>query len=384
MARRGVRRRPYGRPAVAHTSTCFARAYGITSRAAMKRLVEASGLGLWLWASQAGAQTSGSFHLDYEAPAHCPTAAAFAAKIEGHTPLARQVPGADASRRFRAVFDTSQPAARGRLEIVDFDGTPSVREVEGRDCTEVADALALIAAIVIDPNAQPASPSTETNDAAAAAAASAAAAAAGTRPRPVTEVRMPQLIPAPQLVPRPKPEPEPLPLRLGLIFQAGAVTEQLAPELGLALVYGVEALLDRDELLAPALRVSLYRIRSGEITTAFGKARFEWTAGRISGCPVFWSWENLGFRPCIIADFGSLVAEGYETIDGAKESVLWAALGAAGRAEAVFLEDTLVLEIEAGALVPLGSQRFYFDPSLEVYQIGPGIYALGGIGFRFL
>jgi hypothetical protein len=348
----------------------------------MKRLVEASGLGLWLWASHAGAQT-GAFHLDYEAPAECPSAAAFAAKIEGHTPLARQVAGADASRRFRAVFDTSQPAARGRLEIVDYDGAPSVREVEGRDCTEVADALALIAAIVIDPNARPAAP--PSSEAADASAAAAAAAAAGTRPRPVTEVTMPQLIPAPVLVPRPKPrESEPLPLRLGLIFQAGAVTEQLAPELGLALVYGIEALLDRDELLAPALRLSVYRIRSGEISTEFGKARFEWTAARVSGCPVLWSWENLGLRPCVIADFGRLVAEGYETVDGAKESVFWAAMGAAGRAEALFLEDTLVLEIEAGALFPLSSQRFYFEPSLEVYRIGPGVYALGGIGFRFL
>jgi hypothetical protein len=348
----------------------------------MKRLVEASGLGLWLWASVAQAQAGGSFRLDYEAPAHCPTAAAFAAKIEGHTPLARRVAEGEASRRFRAVFDTSEPAARGRLEIVDFDGTSSVREVEGRDCNEVADALALIAAIVIDPNARPAE-TREQADASAAAAAKAAAAAA--RPRPVEEVTMPQLIPAPVLVPRPKPEQsEPLPLRLGLIFQAGAVTPNLAPKLGVALVYGIEALLDRDDLLSPSLRLSLYRTRSGEIQTEFGKARFEWTTARVSACPVLWSWDNLGVRPCLIGDFGRLVAEGYETVDQAEESVFWAALGAAGRGELMLLEDTLLLEIEAGFVVPLSRQRFYFDPDLDVYQIGPGAYVLGGIGFRFL
>ncbi len=339
----------------------------------MKRFIAASGLGFWLWASLARAQADGSFHLDYEAPENCPAASAFAAKIEGHTPLARQATSEVASRRFRAVFDTSSPAARGRLEIVDFDGTPSVREVEGRDCNEVADALALIAAIVIDPNARPASPPPQEP---------------ATRPRPITEVRMPQPIPAPVLVaPRPRPplepESEPLPLRLGLIFQAGVVSERLVPKLGIALVYGVEALLDRDELFAPSVRASLYRIRSGEIATDFGKAKFEWTAGRLSACPILLTWESFGFRPCVIGDFGRVRAEGYETNQGAEESLFWAALGAAGRAETLLL-DALLLEIEAGALFPLSNQRFFFEPSFEIYQIGPGVYALGGIGFRFL
>jgi hypothetical protein len=348
----------------------------------MKRLIEASGLGLWLWASVAEAQTGGSFHLDYEAPAHCPTAAAFAAKIEGHTAVARRVAEGEASRRFRAVFDTSAPAARGRLEIVDFDGTPSVREVEGRDCNEVADALALIAAIVIDPNARPAETQQEAD---ASAAAAAKAAATAPRPRPVAEVTMPQLIPAPVLVPRRKPEQsEALPLRLGLIFQAGAVTRNLAPKLGVALVYGIEALLDRDDLLAPSVRLSLYETRSGELSTPSGKARFEWTSARVSGCPVMWSWENFGVRPCLIADFGRVVAEGYETEEPAKESVFWSALGAAGRTELTLVDDTLLLEFEAGVLFPLRRQRFYFAPDLDVYKIGPGGYALGGIGFRFL
>jgi hypothetical protein len=341
----------------------------------MKRFIGASGLGFWLWTSLAGAQADGSFRLDYEAPAQCPASTAFAAKIEGHTPLARLSTTETASRRFRAVFDTSGPAARGRLEIVDFDGTASVREVEGRDCNEVADALALIAAIVIDPNARPASPPP-------------AEQSAPTRPRPITEVTMPQPIPVPTIVrppPRPPPEPapEPLPLRLGLVFQAGAVSERLVPKLGVALFYGVEALLDRDELFAPSLRASLYRIRSGEIQTDFGKANFEWTAGRLSACPILWSWNSIGVRPCLIGDFGRVLAEGSETTDEASASLFWAALGAAGRAEALFV-DTLLLEIEAGVLFPLNNQRFYFDPDFEVYQIGPGVYLLGGIGFRFL
>lgn len=199
---------------------------------------------------------------------------------------------------------------------------------------------------------------------------------------------MPQVMPAPVVVPRPRTRPdrksEPLPLRLGLIFQAGVVTERLAPKLGVALVYGIEALLDRDELFAPALRVSLYRMRSGEITTDFGqKARFEWTAARLGACPVLWSWQSLGLRPCLIADLGSVTAEGYATVEPAKETLFWAALGAAVRGEALF-SDTFLLEIEAGALFPLNNQSFYFEPSLDVYQIGPGVYALGGIGIRFL
>jgi hypothetical protein len=158
--------------------------------AGMKWFVVAFGLGSWLWARLAVAQAEGSFHLDYEAPLGCPTAAAFAHKVEGHTPLARLASEGEVARRFRAVFDTTGTAARGRLQITDFEGSSSLREVEGRDCNEVADALALIAAIVIDPNARPTSP--EPTDPSAA-----------TRPRPVTEVTMPP----------PKPLPEPKPAR---------------------------------------------------------------------------------------------------------------------------------------------------------------------------
>lgn len=333
----------------------------------MKRLVGAPGLGLWLWASLARAQADGSFHLDYEAPPQCPTASAFAAKIEGHTPLARLAAAEPAARRFRAVFDTSGPAARGRLEIVDVDGSASLREVEGRDCNEVADALALIAAIVIDPNARP--PADQPPDRSA--------------PRRFEEVELPPPIPEPKRVPRVAPQKEPLALRLGLIFQAGVVSEQLVPQVGTVLAYGVEALLDREEPFAPTLRVSIYRISSDEISIAAGKARFEWTAARLGACPVVWSAGIFGFRPCAIADLGSVTGVGYETIDGDEHTLFWAALGAAGRAEALF-QNTLLLELEAGALFPLSSQGFRFDPSFEVYRIGPGVYALGGIGFRFL
>jgi hypothetical protein len=70
-------------------------------------------------------------------------------------------------------------------------------------------------------------------------------------------------------------------------------------------------------------------------------------------------------------------------VDPQERALFWAALGAAWRAEALIL-DTLLLELEAGALLPLSSQSFYFEPNLEDYDIGPGLYVLSGIGFRFL
>ena len=208
----------------------------------MKWLVVASMLACWLCAPVARAQASGSFQLEYAAAADCPSASAFAARIQDHTPLARQAGAHEAARRFRAVFDTSGRSTTGRLEIIEVDGRLSVRMVEGRDCPEVADALALVAAIVIDPNARravpaPARPAAAAPPAVTPTRTTVAPATLTSAGQPASEGRASRSAPV---------GAEDFRLRLELIFQAGLVTEQLVPELDVAVLYGFEVLVERD------------------------------------------------------------------------------------------------------------------------------------------
>jgi hypothetical protein len=321
----------------------------------MKWFGAALGLGCWLCVSVAGAEPRSVFHLDYQAHDGCPDAATFRARVESHAPLVRLARAEEKARRFSVAFAVESEAARGRLVILGLDGMTSVREVEGRNCSEVADALALVLAIILYPNvgADP---------------------GAGSKPKP-SGARV--------LARAPNKDRDWGRLRAGLAFQAGVVGLRLAPELGTALLFGAEIVLDRASLFAPSLRLSGYRIQSGEVITAYGRAQFEWTAARLSGCPLRWPSGTVGLRPCAIADVGQLRAEGYDAPAADRHTLAWAALGAALRLDALVL-NILLLEIEAGGLAPLSEDSFFFDPGdRTAYTVGPGVYAMSGIGVRF-
>ncbi len=87
--------------------------------------------------------------LDYEAPAACPTDAAFRSEVRAR--IAERPTAAIDARRFRARIVESQGGTYlGTLETAD---PPSVREVSGASCEEVVRALVVFVALAVSPPA---------------------------------------------------------------------------------------------------------------------------------------------------------------------------------------------------------------------------------------
>ncbi|MBN1609006.1 MAG: hypothetical protein JW940_20430 [Polyangiaceae bacterium] len=80
----------------------------------------------------------------------CVTARGFLEQVRSRTPRAREAESGESARRFRVTIEGSVPVV-GRLLAENTDGTTAVREVQGTSCQEVADALALVVAVTLDP-----------------------------------------------------------------------------------------------------------------------------------------------------------------------------------------------------------------------------------------
>src|SRR5262249_9212923 len=86
-----------------------------------------------------------AIHIEYSAPAGCPSEAEFAWQVRARV---RQV-GAPA-RKYAVVLTVDGTRARGTLRVEEETRT-TVRDISGATCDEIAEGLALIMALVIDP-----------------------------------------------------------------------------------------------------------------------------------------------------------------------------------------------------------------------------------------
>ena len=193
---------------------------------------------------------------------------------------------------------------------------PTPRKVVARSCAEVADGVALIIAVTLDPNlrrgpgaagGEPPRPALPSAGPVAAPAPPAAAvtpseAAGGPAPAATVVVRPP----AP---PFPRSPPT---RRLGVTLAAQAILGA-APAIlpGLAL-YGTAAL-DRPGPWAPAVSVGVMHLWRSDLTEPGGAASFTLDAASVDACPLRLRWSNLEARPCASALLGRLASQGSNT-----------------------------------------------------------------------
>jgi len=244
----------------------------------------------------------------------------------------------------------------GRLAVRELDGSQTNRTVSGASCDEVISAMALIAAVLVDPNAS----------------------AEALSDSPSESDPTPGSTPAPAPAPPPEPAPEAGPLPpsppeyrkapdssarvaygggVAIAFEGAA-----APAGTPALALELEAALERDSFVSPLLVVSLERAFPKRSTTPNGVARFQWTAFRASGCPLRVSAGNdWVFRPCAFFEFGELVARGEQTERRSTTEAPWLALGGTLRVE-YSPAPPLFLVLDGGLVAPLRHDTFYFDP----------------------
>jgi hypothetical protein len=281
-----------------------------------------------------------AFRVSYSAPPGCPGAAAFEAELLARTPRARSAAPDEAARLFVVDIQGGSrgSAVTGRM-TVERDGTVSdARVLRGKNCSEVASALALTAALTIDPEAR-----------------------LVLEPVPVVESPPVHQEPPPPAPATPAPPP-PLrtapraEVRLGAgVGLAQIVTPGVMPVANVV----AEVAWSGPGRLHPAIRLSL----DGASNTLESnrEATFTWIAAQLDLCPL---WLPLGsvveFRPCGAFQAGTLSGTGRAVAQPVSQSGAWGSVGAAAHL-AARLSSRIGVDLSGGALAPLFPRHFVFE-----------------------
>jgi hypothetical protein len=355
------------------------RAYWGSVRCLRVALAVAAGLAL----PRVGRAEPESVHIDYAAPAGCSTAAAFLRSLRARTSRFRQAAPDEPARRFRVRVAASEPAFAGTLEIRGLDGSTAVRRVDATICEEVANALALMTALAIDPDAVTSTPDAATDSPAGPgdeALAEPDVDPATTRLLRTSSAVLPRTPP-----PAPQMPSEPWRWSAGL---HGHMTFHLTPSLG----YGGDVFVDAEappsSTLGPSLRLGVF-LNQGDVDLATGgTARFQWAAAAVEGCPVRLSVPSWRFalHPCLGLRLGVLHGEGRGISDPRQAWSLWSAAEPVLRLRIAATEQFIV-EAQGQLMLPFTRTEFEIQHDFipqAVYSV-PRIGAAAGIGaaYRF-
>jgi hypothetical protein len=236
---------------------------------------------------------------------------------------------------------------RGQLTVRKPDGDLTVREVPGVSCQEVEAAMALIAALMVDPLAG------QTH-----------------RKRPESAFR-------PDLAPRPKPPSWSLRAEHRLMART-ATTPNLAwgQALGAMLTYEAGA-------LKPSVGLGA-ELTNGTATAAHGSAELKLTTARLVACPLgAQPGSVLDLRLCATAELGRLRGSGFATAAPASKAIVWSSAGVDAQARYELMRP-LWIGLEGGFTFPFTREGFYIDPDETLHRVPAWGLAFGvGLGLRF-
>jgi len=248
------------------------------------------------------------------------------------------------------VVETFQTPSgvRGQLVMHRPGALPIVREVPGASCGEVVSAMALIAALMVDPlaGASPINPAELTSG---------------------DEKKAPEF------------SETPFSVRLEHRLTArNAVAPKFAFGQTLAIAVTREV-----SPIRPSLGLSLSTARASKTVTT-GSAEFDWIAARLTPCPVgLGSGRSWDFRFCAGLELGRLRGAGYATVAPATKSILWSSAAALLEAHRRLL-GPLWLGGEAGLTFPFTREHFYLEPHKNLHRIPAwGVSAGVGLGLDF-
>jgi hypothetical protein len=309
-----------------------------------------------LAASPLAASELESVHISYRAPAPCPDEAAFLRMVQARTTRFRQAAPNEEVRHFSVQVTAMAGLFSGRLQIDTRDGGTSVRDVDANVCEEVADALALMTALAIDPQALVSIPKV----------------VGPAEPKPA-ESPTPTAATIADGPPRAPREPSPpWQWSAGL---AGHMTFALSPNLG----YGGDVFVDTEappsSVLGPALRLgALYNRSEGKASNGVA-ATFQWAAATLEGCPVRLRVSVLALHPCVAFRVGLLHGQGRNISDPQQTTSFWADAGPLLRLR-LWATASLILEAQGALVFPLNR------PSFEIYDQGTRtkVYSVPSLG----
>ncbi len=321
-----------------------------------------------------------------EAKEGCASAAAFLDAVRARTPRVREARDGEAARVFRVSLARRGAAVRGELTVVDLDHASAPRSFDGASCDEVVSALALVAALAVDPHASVAAEPVDAGPPPPPPPAPPAVAASPASDAPPPTVRTeppaaPRTAPAAPSAPATSPQAASFRVTAGASFELVGVA---APGVAVGAGLFVDVGRDDDAWLTPTLRARVAHARAGVIAAGPGEGRFTWTTFEADVCPVRIRGGALSLRPCLAAEAGALAASAAGGVTSAQSRVRpWVTLGAMAVAGWSLL-GVLVLEVQGGVRAPLVREDFVFRPDLGIYTPPPWILAGAlGLGARF-
>jgi hypothetical protein len=347
--------------------------------------------------------------VDIQAPSDCADGILFLDEVRSRTPLVRAAVEGEPARVFRVTVTRDGAVARGTLVVQEGDHASTPRRVLGASCEEVVQALALVAALAVDPLAsmvprlqgeKPATPGTTAPPALSPAVPSTAAPPAlpVAAPRP-NDSRIADESRQPQTTRRAAPPERP---RAGAIgstkpsrgavgarrwaWTAGALFDVIGaediPVVG-ASVFGQLEWQD-ETVLSPSVRLGAAGFGGRSIPKGPGDGRFEWWTGQLDVCPVrALLSEGIVARPCVAAETGVLAARGGGVPNAQSPLVPWTSVGGLALLEWRF-SPLFTLEAYGGVRAPVTRQTFLFSPGFAVYKVPWAFLVAGtGVGLHF-
>jgi hypothetical protein len=319
-----------------------------------------------------------SVRIQYEAASGCPSADAFVAAVSARTTRMRIATVSERARTFHVMLANSARGIDGRVTIRDVESRERHRDVSGVSCAEVADVLALVVALAIDP-------------------AAIVAPRASTTPPP-SAIPVPALSTAVLAAPSTNgvvsspPDTRAAAVREALPSSPPAAGWRWALGAGAVVGTGVTpaTLIGPDVFVelrsratawsAPAFRLSLQRTSSSTLEEPGGTAHFVWTVVRADACVQAWRppASRFAFDTCARVEAGALEARGGGVAHAKSTASPWLGAGPAARAR-LRLVGTLFVDAEIALRFAIAHDRFYFEPDATFYEV-PIVGATFGAG----
>ncbi len=324
----------------------------IRRRLASGALVASCCLSGGAWAQPSPARQTEAFRLVWSSSAGCGDGKAFLSELKSRTTLLRDAQREEHGLTLIVATFLEGSEVRGQLTLHKQSGEISVRKVPGSSCEEVESALALVAALMVDPLAAS------------------------------WEREPPKPPPRPETPPLPPPARSPFADFSLRLEQRLTARNAIAPRFTWGQGWGLMVTREAGDY-RPSVAVSAQVARATTSATA-GSAELGWAAAQVTLCPASYrptaSWD---FRVCGAFQLGRLRGTGFRTASPARQSVLWSSVGlqVEGRYE---LLGPLWLGWEGALTFPFSRERFYLEPQEILHRIPSWGASFGlGLGLRF-
>ncbi len=296
-----------------------------------------------------GASASSSpepFIVSVDPSSTCPEVESFARRLVKRAPHLRPAHGAEPSIRFIVSASAAGAGYGGRLRIVEPGKPLTERVVSGDTCAGVVDALALVAAILVEGRSPEAgAPSPRRAD-----------------PEPAAIVSSEPLARSALARPRARPRPSSAKSAWGIVFgtsvgfnTAAGPTLSFGPGADIGVTYRSRG------LWSPEFRLGALTRATSDVSTEAGRATFRWWTMRGVTSPLRWPESGaLSLRPMVGVEVGRQAAQGFTTDDPQRTTVPWWAVELGALGEAQWL-GPLALTSEVALVLPGRRDSFYFD-----------------------